>query len=328
MKKSPLIAVLTIFVSFTLFAQNGLKAEYYDGVSLRKLVGTQIENNIDYYWDRHAPFPDMDPGECSVRWTGRLLSPETGDISFLARVDDGIRVWIDGRLIIDNWQLNDVGYSRGTVKMQKGAYYDLKVEYFNALREAEIRLYWVMPEPEDMSWYESFWYEEKPEIVPASHCFLPIREEIPELEQEETQEKEVLEPAISVPKKKPVVKPKSKSISKTVIENYIPENVEFEQAKAEILPESFSELDRLAHYLIDNPQYKISIEGHTDNVGDAQKNVELSQSRARAVAAYLIKKGVGHERLSAEGFGGSQPLIKSADGKYNPANRRVEFIVE
>ncbi|MEL6945987.1 MAG: OmpA family protein, partial [Bacteroidota bacterium] len=117
-------------------------------------------------------------------------------------------------------------------------------------------------------------------------------------------------------------------VKEITIEEYIPQNVQFEQAKSEILPESFAELDKLAKYLVENPRHKIKIEGHTDNVGDAQKNFTLSQSRARAVAAYLIKKGVDHERLSAEGFGGSKPLAKSDGRKYHPENRRVEFIVE
>ena len=112
------------------------------------------------------------------------------------------------------------------------------------------------------------------------------------------------------------------------IEQYIPKNVQFEQAKTEILPASFTELDKLAEFLNKNQQHKIKIEGHTDNVGNAEKNPQPSHSRARAVAAYLIKKGVHYERLSAEGFGGTRPLIKSEGKTYSPENRRVEFIVE
>jgi len=326
MKKFTLIFVLTCITFCSIFAQNGLKTEYYNGTNFNQYVGTQIQTEINQYWKHHAPLIGMDPGECSVRWTGRLMSPKTGEITFSARVDDGIRVWVGGVQVIDNWQLNDVGYSRGTVRMEEGKYYDIKVEYFNALHEAEIRLFWIMPKPENMSWYESFWYDEKEEIVPASHFFQPIEEKIPELKEEE-------EKPINIVSTKPIKKPtkdpvKPQKMLEAVIESYIPKNVEFERAKSEILSESFPELDKLAAYLIKNPQHKIRIEGHTDNVGDAKKNVELSHSRARAVAAYLIKKGVHHERLSAQGFGGSRPLVKSVGGEYHPENRRVEFIVE
>lgn len=325
MKKSILLFLIITFASFSIYAQNGLKADYYDGVNFNRFVGTQIESNIDYYWSEVAPFPDMNPNECSVRWTGQLLSPATGEFTFSARVDDGIRVWVGGVLIIDNWQLNDVGYSTGNVKLQKGERYNITVEYFNALNEAEIKFLWTLPEPEDLGWFDSFWYDNEEEIVPAEYFFQPPTPKIAAIEKEEII---APKPKKKTQKKKPTAPAKPKIVEEITIENYIPKNVQFDRAKTEILPESFPELDRLAEYLVDNPQYKIKIEGHTDNVGDAKKNLDLSNSRARAVAAYLIKKGVSHERLSAEGFGGSRPLVKSNGRKYHPENRRVEFIVE
>ena len=328
MKKITGTGVLLCFLMLEVFAQNGLKAEYYDGTNFNRLVGTQTEAKIDYYWDNYPPFAGMNPNKCSVRWTGRLLSPKTGEVTFKATVDDGIRVWVGGVQVINNWQLNDYGQSEGKVKLEKGKYYDLKVEYFNALLEAEIKLFWVLSDTENLSWYERLWYEEDIQIIPAEYYFQPIVQGLAETAEEE-------EP---VTEKVPQIKSKKQSapappippakVEKPVIEDYIPKNVQFAQAKAEILPESFAELDRLAAYLVKNPRYKIKIEGHTDNVGDAQKNLELSLRRARATAAYLIKKGVDNERLSAEGFGGSRPLSDNDGRKYHPENRRVEFIVE
>ncbi|MGK0363408.1 MAG: outer membrane protein OmpA-like peptidoglycan-associated protein [Saprospiraceae bacterium] len=326
MNKNTLIALFTLLVSFPLFSQNGLRADYYNGTNFERFVGTQIETDINYYWSNDPPFKGINPNECSIRWTGRLMSPKTGDITFLARVDDGIRVWVGGVQIIDNWQLNDVGYSKGTIKMKEGEYYDIKIEYFNALFEGEIKLFWIFPRAENLSWYENLWYEDKEEIVPGKYFLQPQEEEkVVELEEEEITPSK---PEKITPKKKRTIPVKPKVTKEIAIENYIPKNVQFERAKTEILPESFTELDRLADFLIKNPHHKIKIEGHTDNVGDAEKNVQLSHSRARAVAVYLIKKGVHHERLAAEGFGGSRPLVKSDGRKYHPENRRVEFIVE
>lgn len=326
MKKFALLSLFAFLMSFSLLAQNGLKADYYNGINFYEYLGTQVETNIDYYWRSHTPFDGMNPHECSIRWTGKLTSPESGEITFSARFDDGIRVWVGGVLIIDNWQLNDVGYAKGKFKMVAGEYYDIKIEYFNALLEGEIKLFWIFPRPDNLSWYESFWYEDKEEIIASSYFLQPQEEKVvEEIEEEVISPK----PKKITPKKKPAapVKPKVTKEA-TAIENYIPKNVQFERAKTEILPESFAELDRLAVFLVKNPQLKIKIEGHTDNVGDAEKNLQLSHSRARAVAAYLIKEGVDNERLSAEGFGGSKPLTKSEGGKYHPENRRVEFIVE
>jgi outer membrane protein OmpA-like peptidoglycan-associated protein len=337
MKNFSLSLLFAFCTSIALLAQNGLKADFYDGTNFYRQVGTKIESEINYYWDRYPPFEGMTPNECSVRWTGRLMSPKTEDITFLAMFDDGVRIWLGGNLIIDNWQLNDVGYAKKTIKMKAGEYYDIKIEYFNALHEAELKLFWLFPKPDDLSWYESFWYTEEPEIIPAKYFFQPVKEPVVVVEKEEETPPKLVTPPKSKPKPKPKpitakkkpsppTKPQVTEVAK--IESYIPENVQFERAKTEILPESFAELDRLADFLIKNPQHKIKIEGHTDNVGDAQKNFQLSHSRARAVAAYLIKKGVHHERLSAEGFGGARPLVKSDGKKYHPENRRVEFIVE
>jgi outer membrane protein OmpA-like peptidoglycan-associated protein len=73
------------------------------------------------------------------------------------------------------------------------------------------------------------------------------------------------------------------------------------------------------------PDYKMRISGHTDSVGSAASNQELSERRAKACYDYLVAKGIDPERLSYEGFGESQPI---ADNRYREGreqNRRVEF---
>ena len=178
MKKFTLFFLFISMVSFSIFSQNGLKADYYDGTNFNRLVGTKIESNIDYYWLEVAPFKDMNPNECSIRWTGRIMSPKTGVFTFSARVDDGIRVWVGGVQVIDNWQLNDIGYASGKVKLNEGKYYDIKIEYFNGLNEAEIKLFWNLPKPENLGWYDNLWYDDKEEIVPAKYFFQPIKPKI------------------------------------------------------------------------------------------------------------------------------------------------------
>lgn len=334
MKIPAFVSIFILVVTYSLFGQNGLKADYYDGTNFNRLVGTQIETNIDYYWKDIPPFANMNPNECSVRWTGRLMAPKTGVFTFSARVDDGIRVWVGDVQIIDNWQLNDVGYSNGKIQMEAGVYYNLKIEYFNALAEAEIKLLWRLPKPENLSWYENFWYEEKHKIIPSAYFFQPIEPKLAEVKEKKVEtpkpKKKPIFPKIKtrIPKKKAPIPKEYQSEKELAIEQYIPKNVQFERAKTEILPASFVELDKLAEFLNKNPHHKIKIEGHTDNIGNAEKNLQLSHSRARAVAAYLIKKGVHYERLSAEGFGGSKPLVKSEGGTYHPENRRVEFILK
>ncbi|MEL6124228.1 MAG: OmpA family protein, partial [Bacteroidota bacterium] len=115
-----------------------------------------------------------------------------------------------------------------------------------------------------------------------------------------------------------------KSASPT-LEDVIPKNIRFERAKVTMYESSYVELNRFASYMITHPNLSVHIEGHTDPVGDKVSNQELSERRAYAIAAYLVKQGLSAARITAKGYGGSRPLVIPADGEYHPANRRVEF---
>jgi outer membrane protein OmpA-like peptidoglycan-associated protein len=75
----------------------------------------------------------------------------------------------------------------------------------------------------------------------------------------------------------------------------------------------------------ENPAYLLEINGHTDNIGDKSFNTDLSQRRANAVKAYLISKGIKSERLTAKGYGDSQPAADNKTSAGRAKNRRVEF---
>ena len=330
MKNLLRIALFLIISNSYLLAQGGLKADYYDGTNFERYVATEFVNNIDFYWNEKAPVRGINPHERSVRYTGKLKSPKAGTYTFTARVDDGIRVWVGGVLVINNWQLNDVGFSEGKVNMKADYVYDIKIEYFNALNEAELRLLWKIPETEERGWLDKWWNGDGPVVVPAQY-FSPPKEEKVEVKPEPKPApivKPTPKPKPTLPVEEPVVVAPPKPAVKT-FQKYIPKSVEFNRAESEILPISFPELDKLAAFLEKNPHHKVTIEGHTDNVGDVNGNFVLSERRAKAVAAYLIKKGVNHKQIkSAKGFGGSKPLVQSDGKKYHPENRRVEFVVE
>jgi len=106
------------------------------------------------------------------------------------------------------------------------------------------------------------------------------------------------------------------------------EKVYFDTSKTTIKPGSFALLDEVAQVLNDNPQVKkVVIEGHTDNTGAADVNTKLSQGRAEAVRAYLVKKGVAADRLEAKGFGPTRPIADNKTAKGREANRRVDFVI-
>lgn len=103
------------------------------------------------------------------------------------------------------------------------------------------------------------------------------------------------------------------------------QGIEFETAKATIKPASYSLLDEIAQQFIENPSFIIEVQGHTDNTGKADKNLELSQARADAVRDYLISKGVPAERMTAHGYGQERPVADNKTKAGRAKNRRVEF---
>ncbi len=104
-------------------------------------------------------------------------------------------------------------------------------------------------------------------------------------------------------------------------------NVLFETGSYTLLPESFFELEQLATLLKENPELKIEIRGHTDDVGNDEDNLLLSENRAKAVFQYLEIKGVSENRLSYKGFGESQPITTNETEEGRSQNRRTEFII-
>ena len=102
-------------------------------------------------------------------------------------------------------------------------------------------------------------------------------------------------------------------------------NVQFVTGKATLSKSATVELNELAEYLVKYPELKLAINGHTDNVGTAQVNQRLSDRRAASAKNYLVKKGVSADRITAAGFGMTQPLADNNSAANRSLNRRIEF---
>ncbi|HQU99761.1 MAG: OmpA family protein [Bacteroidia bacterium] len=106
------------------------------------------------------------------------------------------------------------------------------------------------------------------------------------------------------------------------------QGIQFETGKDVIRKNSYSILDQVAKIMVDNPEYKLLVNGHTDNVGKPESNMILSQKRADAVKKYLTAKGVDAGRMTATGYGDTKPVADNKTTAGKKENRRVEFVVE
>ncbi len=102
----------------------------------------------------------------------------------------------------------------------------------------------------------------------------------------------------------------------------------FDFDKFVIKPEYFQTLNELVEFLNASPNINIEVAGHTDNEGLDAKNMVLSNNRAKAVANYLIKKGINQKRIISKGFGKSQPVVKNDTPENKALNRRIEFLLK
>lgn len=125
----------------------------------------------------------------------------------------------------------------------------------------------------------------------------------------------------------------SKNVSVTATEKYVPtpekpvilEGVNFASNKAVLRENATRILDLVAQSLIDHPDVKVEIGGHTDSDGKDEYNLTLSEKRAKAVMDYLVKKGVPAEQLTFKGYGETQPIADNTTPEGKAQNRRVEL---
>ncbi len=103
------------------------------------------------------------------------------------------------------------------------------------------------------------------------------------------------------------------------------EGVHFETNSAELTPASAAILDRVVETLKKHPKIRVEVAAHTDSRGSAAYNQALSERRAKSVMDYLVSHGVDASRLSAHGYGESQPVASNATPEGRAKNRRVEL---
>ena len=215
----------------------------------------------------------------AIDYTGRISLAEAGTYTFRLTSDDGSRLYIDGREVIDNDGIHGPGNMDAEVELTAGIH-DVRVSYFQGPRE-EIAL--VLE-----------WGPDAESLRPLDFAALAparFRREGNRLRAE------------------------------------MSGGVLFDPTSAELRREALSLLAELKRTMIDPNPARISIEGHTDDVGADADNQSLSERRARSVAAWLTAQGVAAARMDASGAGESRPAVPNTSAANRAKNRRIEITV-
>ena len=109
---------------------------------------------------------------------------------------------------------------------------------------------------------------------------------------------------------------------------YTINDILYATASAELNDRSKFILQQFGRFLKSNPTLKITIQGHTDDEGNPESNMKLSESRANGVKAYLVSLGIDTKRLSAKGYGQTQPKVPNTSAENKAENRRTDFVIE
>ncbi|MFC1604660.1 PA14 domain-containing protein, partial [Planctomycetota bacterium] len=130
--------------SFTITSTGGgIRADYYEGMNFDNHVLTRIDPQINFDWgDPGSPDPAVGDDNFSVRWTGEVEAAFTETYTFYPTTNDGVRLWVDGQLLVDRWFEQSPTENRGTIDLAAGNTYGIVMEYFENDGGAVAELRW------------------------------------------------------------------------------------------------------------------------------------------------------------------------------------------
>lgn len=328
----------SLLVSNLLFARlgwaqqtprHGLRATYYTGQNFAHPVRTTIDPVLDFNWQEQEPLPGVPATNFSVRWTGLVQAPVTGRYTFRTIADDGLRVWLDGQLMVDDWQNHGTTLHTAARTLQAGTYHTLQVDYYQNSLRSRAYLGWDIPgerwnfTPQLLALYGP---SAPLSPIPSRYLtavdlpvHLPLvkapavavtppkqptyrtvaagnrRQGGPTVAPRKA--RKYLRP-VHVAKKAVVPLPLSPSITKqesttlTTGQSLALHRLFFQQSSPQLLVSSQPELNWLVQLLRQQPTLRLEIAGHTDNVGDSLLNRRLSYRRAAVVRTYLVQQAL------------------------------------
>jgi G8 domain/PA14 domain len=138
----------------------GLKGQYYNNQNLTGLKLTRIDPAVNFSWGKRSPSRRIEPDTFSARWTGQVEAPSTGTYTFYTLTSDGVRLWVDGRLLVNGWTAGTTKERAASISLEAGKRYPIRMDYFEGRGRATARLLWSGPGVAK-------------QVIPPSRLFLP-----------------------------------------------------------------------------------------------------------------------------------------------------------
>ncbi|GHN01278.1 glucan 1,4-alpha-glucosidase [Cytophagales bacterium WSM2-2] len=130
--------------------KQGLKGEYFNNVSLEGAATlTRQDPTVDFHWTLYSPDKSIRNGFYSVRWSGKIRAPQTGNTKIGLEGNDGFRLYVDNKLIVDNWKKESYRSLLADFYFEKDKTYDLRIEFFEPVGNAHIKLVWNVDSKND-----------------------------------------------------------------------------------------------------------------------------------------------------------------------------------
>jgi hypothetical protein len=123
------------------YSGNGLVGEYYNNTNFSGIPTIRYDSNVDFLWN-NAPIEGLGANSFTIRWTGWVMAQYSELYTFTTASDDGVRLWVNETLLIDDWTAHSITENSGTILLEAGQVYTIRLEFFDDIGSAVVHLMW------------------------------------------------------------------------------------------------------------------------------------------------------------------------------------------
>jgi outer membrane protein OmpA-like peptidoglycan-associated protein len=271
-----------------------------------------VSRRLDDSWTKWSAPINLGPTINSEGWDGYFTIPASGDFAYLCSQNESYGLEDIFRIKLpEETKPDPVAIVSGTVLNSSTNLPVSAMVFANAIGEKSDSLK-VEYSPQTGDYKLILPLKKKFVIYAKQSGFLSINESVDLLK--ETKYREIKRNIYLMP-----IEAGQKAQLKEVV---------FQQSSYELLPASFQELDKMVEMMNENKAIEIHLDGHTDNQGDFNQNIKLSENRVNEVKKYIVSKGIAANRISTKAWGGSKAIFSNESEATRMKNRRVEFTIK